>query len=304
MFSSIGTAVATVGAGNILGHLGRRVGGRVINSPRDYALIAALFAVLTFAGMIVAWAGTARARFTEHVKPAEGWRQQTSSFFANREALIIIGVKMAQLIGIASSGAATLFILVDVLRRSPADLPWIGLPVLATSIVATPVLSWASRWIGKKGGYLIGAAATAAGALSWVIAEPGDPLYTLVLRGAVTGIAFSANVMFAMSMLNDAMEMDALRTGLRREGMYAALYSFVEKFGNAVGPAAVGAALSLAGFDKTASVTLANAAQVRQAALLGVAYIPTGCAIVAVTLLAFYQLDRKTLDSARARSAA
>jgi len=304
--SSLGTALGSIGTGQILGMLGRRigVGGRVVNSPRDYALLGLVFAVLLFTGMMIAWAGTRGARFTEQVKSTASWRAQVTSFFANRAALIIIGVKAAQLIGIASASAATLFMIVEILKRSPGVLPFIVLPTLAMSVVATPVLTWLSRWIGKKGGYLIGALATATSALSWVWAQPADPVYFLSIRGAITGIAFSGNVMFAMSMLNDAMEMDALRTGLRREGMYAALYSFVEKFGYAMGPLAVGAALSFAGFDKTASITAANAEHVRQAALLGVAYIPTGCAVVAVILLSFYRLDQKALDTARAASLA
>ncbi len=304
--ASIGTAVATIGSGAILGVLGRRVGfgGRVVNSAHDYVLLGGLFTVLTVAGMIIGWAGTRGARFTEPVKSKATWQAQISSFFANRAALIIIGVKSAQLIGIASASAATFFMLVDILKRSPGDLPAIGLPVLATSVIVTPILTWISKFIGKKGGYMIGALSTAASALSWVWAQPSDPLYFLMLRGAVTGIAFSANVMFATSMLNDAMEMDGLRTGLRREGMYSALYSFVDKFGAAVGPFIVGSALSLAGFDKTASVTAANLAHVRQATLLGVAYIPTGCAVIAVTLLSLYRLDQKALTTAREASAA
>jgi GPH family glycoside/pentoside/hexuronide:cation symporter len=304
--ASIGTAVATIGSGAILGILGRRVGfgGRVVNSAHDYVLLGGLFTVLTVAGMIIGWAGTRGARFTEPVKSKSSLRAQIASFFANRAAMIIIGVKTAQLIGIASASAATFFMLVDILKRSPGDLPAIGLPVLATSVIVTPVLTWLSKFIGKKGGYMIGALSTAASALSWVWAQPSDPLYFLMLRGAVTGIAFSANVMFASSMLNDAMEMDALRTGLRREGMYSALYSFVDKFGAAVGPFIVGSALSLAGFDKTASVTAANLAHVRQATLLGVAYIPTGCAVIAVTLLSLYRLDQRALDKARATSLA
>jgi GPH family glycoside/pentoside/hexuronide:cation symporter len=304
--ASVGTAVATIGSGAILGVLGHRtgLGGRVVNGANDYAVLGAFFTLLTVVGMIVGWAGTRGARFTEPVKSTSTWQAQTSSFFANRAALIIIGVKTAQLIGIASASAATFFMLVEILKRSPGDLPAIGLPLLATSVVVTPILTWLSKWIGKKGGYMIGALSTAASALSWVWAQPTDPLYFLMLRGAVTGVAFSANVMFATSMLNDAMEMDALRTGLRREGMYSALYSFVDKFGGAVGPAIVGAALSLAGFDKTASVTAANLAHVRQATLLGVAYIPTGCAVIAVILLSFYRLDQKALKAAREASLA
>jgi GPH family glycoside/pentoside/hexuronide:cation symporter len=301
MASSVGTAVATVGASAVLGYMGRRTGagGRVVNSASDYALLGVIFALFTGVGMVIAWRWTRTARFTEQKRTTASWIDQVATFFGNRAALIIIGVKLVQLIGIASTASATFFLLVDVLKRSPGDLSVFGLPLLAASLVATPILARLSKLIGKRGGYMIGATATAAGALSWVWATPGEPLFYLTLRGMMTGVAFSGNVMFAMSMLNDAMEMDAHRTGLRREGMYSALYSFVEKFGNAVGPAVVGAALSVAGFDKTASVTAANASAVRQAALLGVAYIPTGCAVIALILLSFYRLDQKTLTAAR-----
>jgi GPH family glycoside/pentoside/hexuronide:cation symporter len=306
MASSVGTAVATVGASAVLGVMGRRAspGGRVVNSAADYALLGVIFAIFTGIGMVIAWRWTRNARFTEQTRTTAPWTAQVATFFANRAALIIIGVKTVQLIGIASTASATFFLLVDVLKRSPGTLSVFGLPLLGASLVATPILARLSKLIGKRGGYMIGAAATAAGALSWVWATPSEPLFYLTLRGMMTGVAFSGNVMFAMSMLNDAMEMDAHRTGLRREGMYSALYSFVEKFGNAVGPAVVGAALSLAGFDKTASITAANAGAVRQAALLGVAYIPTGCAVVALTLLCFYRLDQKTLADARVAGAA
>jgi GPH family glycoside/pentoside/hexuronide:cation symporter len=304
--ASVGTAVATIGASTVLGLLGRRTGfgGRVVNSAHDYLLLGVLFTVLTVAGMVIGWLGTRGARFTEPVRTRSSWRAQIASFLANRAAMLIIGVKCAQLIGIASAGAAGIFMIVEILKRSPGDLAAIQLPSLVVSVAITPVLAWLSKFIGKKGGYMIGAIATAASAFSWVWAQPSDPLYFLMLRGAVTGIAFSANVMFATSMLNDAMEMDGLRTGLRREGMYSALYSFVDKFGFAVGPFLVGAALSMAGFDKTASVTAANLAHVRQATLLGVAYIPTGCAVIAVTLLSLYRLDQKALTTAREASAA
>jgi GPH family glycoside/pentoside/hexuronide:cation symporter len=306
MASSVGTAVATVGASAVLGFMGRRTGpgGRVVNSASDYALLGVIFAIFTGVGMVIAWRGTRNARFTEQKRTTASWIDQVATFFGNRAALIIIGVKLVQLIGIASTASATFFLLVDVLKRSPGDLSVFGLPLLAASLVATPILARLSKLIGKRGGYMIGATATAAGALSWVWATPGEPLFYLTLRGMMTGVAFSGNVMFAMSMLNDAMEMDAHRTGLRREGMYSALYSFVEKFGNAVGPAVVGAALSVAGFDKTASVTAANAGAVRQAALLGVAYIPTGCAVIALILLSFYRLDQKTLAAARVAAGA
>ena len=83
-----------------------------------------------------------------------------------------------------------------------------------------------------------------------------------------------------MSMLTDAMEADAHRTGVRREGMYSALYSFVEKLASSIGPLILGGALSYAGFNPSAPPKIADES-VRQAVLLGVAYVPENMGIFA-----------------------
>lgn len=305
MFASAGGAVSSLSSGFILAGLGEKgADGRTINEASDYAVLGVLYGVLVLIGMLVAWRGTRNARTIQRTSTILPWKVQVSSFFSNVPALLVLGVKGVQLIGIASGGAATFFLMVAVLKRSPAELPLIGLPTLAVSIIATPILARLSKKIGKRGGYLIGAIATGLGSMSWILAQPDDPMYFFVIRGAVMGLAFAGNVMFGMSMLNDAMELDALRTGMRREGLYSAFYSFVEKFGFALGPAVIGVALSAAGFDKTARVTPENYEAVRQATLLGVAYIPTACAAIALTLLAFYRLDEAALSKARAEKAA
>lgn len=303
MFASIGGAVSSLGSGLILAALGEKgPDGRTINDAFDYAVIGGLFAVLVLIGMLIAWRGTRNAHFHKRSSTVLPWKLQASSFLSNTPALLILGVKGVQLIGIASAGAATFFLVIGVLGRSPAEMPLIGLPSMAVAVLITPVLARLSKRIGKRGGYLIGAIATAIGSLSWILAVPGEPVYYLILRGMIMGVAFSANVMFGMSMLNDAMELDAHRTGMRREGLYSAFYSFVEKFGYALGPAAVGVALSMAGFDKAARVTEENFESVRQAALLGVSYIPTACAVIALLLLSVYRLSEDELTKARENS--
>ena len=120
----------------------------------------------------------------------------------------------------------------------------------------------------------------------------------------ILGVGFAGNVMFAMSMITDAIELDNIRTGLNREGMYTAAFSFNEKSAGAMGPALVGAALSFAGFDKSAEINADNYEAVRQATLFGVAYIPAFFAIVSVCILSIYKLDEKALEAARAEKAA
>jgi GPH family glycoside/pentoside/hexuronide:cation symporter len=105
-----------------------------------------------------------------------------------------------------------------------------------------------------------------------------------------------------MSMLTDAMEVDFYRTGLRREGMYSALYSFVEKLATSVGPMILGGALAYAGFDPKAPPTVVDEG-VRQAVLLGIAYVPAAMSLLAVLILSFYKLDERALTAIRAQHA-
>ena len=129
---------------------------------------------------------------------------------------------------------------------------------------------------------MLAAAVNGLVALSWSLASAEEPVWMLALRGFLLGIAFSGNVVSAMSMLTDAMEVDFYRSGLRREGMYSALYSFVEKLATSVGPMILGGALAYAGFDPKAPPTVVNES-VRQAVLIGIAYVPAAMSVVAVS---------------------
>ncbi|MBK6598956.1 MAG: MFS transporter [Proteobacteria bacterium] len=178
-------------------------------------------------------------------------------------------------------------------------LPVFGLATTVAVFVSTPVLLWVGRHLGKKVGYALSAGITGLAALSWMFAQPGDPTWMVLLRGFFLGIAFAGNVMFAMSMLTDAMEVDWHRTGMRREGMYSALYSFVEKLAMSIGPLILGGALSVAGFDPSSPPSEVTPG-VRQAVLLGIAYVPAAMAVVAVAILSFYRLDQRALEASRA----
>lgn len=268
-----------------------------------HATLGAVGAVLIFATMMATYFATARAptRPRSEVKVPLG--QQLRGFLANRPFQQILGVKLAQLIGIASGAGGLVFFLDRVIDRPLTLLPAIGGATLVAALLSTPALVWLSKRVGKKGGYMLSALVTGSVALSWTWAEVGEPTWALLLRGFLLGIAFSGNVLFAMSMLTDAMEVDAHRTGLRREGMYSALYSFIEKLAGAIGPLILGTALGYVGFNARNPPAIADEG-VRQAVLLGIAYIPAAMAVVACTILLFYRLDERALAEARATSRA
>ena len=100
----------------------------------------------------------------------------------------------------------------------------------------------------------------------------------------------------AMSMLTDAIEYDARRTGIRREEVYTAVHSFVEKFTFAMGPLIIGFAMQFAGFDRDLPDEALQTPEVGKALLLGMSYIPTAMGLLAMFILTRYRLTNEQLD--------
>ena len=118
----------------------------------------------------------------------------------------------------------------------------------------------------------------------------------VLARGVVIAVAVAGNVIMAMSMLTDIINYSARSTGIRREGVYTAFYSFVEKFTFAFGPLIVGFAMTLAGFDESLPDEALRTPEIRQALLLAVSYIPIAMNLLSVYLLSGYRLSQKDLE--------
>ena len=295
VIASIGGFLVQSGGGILLDKLGKNSSG--------FMVLGVIGAVAIFITMMIAYFATAKAPSLPQTDTKIPFRDQIAGFLNNKPFQLVLGVKLAQLIGIASSSGGLVFLLATVLGKPLTLMAVIGGAMLIAVFTMTPLLIRLSKRIGKRGAYMVSALVTGAVALSWIWATPAEPIWALGLRGFATGIAFSGNVLFAMSMLTDAMEADTHATGLRREGMYSALYSFIEKLAAAIGPLILGTALSYAGFNAANPPKIADES-VRQAVLLGIAYVPAAMAVIAVVLLSFYTLDEKKLNAMRASSAA
>ncbi|HPF26748.1 MAG TPA: glycoside-pentoside-hexuronide (GPH):cation symporter [Steroidobacteraceae bacterium] len=278
-------------AGNLLESVGKDRSG--------YSMVGWIGAMLILLSMLIAFFGTAKAPAPVKSLNSLPFMEQVRAFGRNRPFQLIMGVKLAQLIGLSASTGGLIFFFARVIDQPLTILGPFGLATTVAVLVSAPALLGISKYIGKRGGYAVAAAITGLASLSWMFAQPGEPLWLLLLRGFFLGVAFAGNVMFAMSMLTDAMEIDWHRTGMRREGMYSALYSFVEKLAMSVGPLILGGALSLAGFNPDSPPSEVTP-QVRQAVLLGIAYVPAAMALVAVSILSFYRLDQQALAESRA----
>jgi len=294
VFASVGGFLAQSIGGLVLDLLGREQYG--------FTVVGASGGVLILITMLIAFFATKHAPSIPRTEVKVSLKDQLKGFVRNVPFQQVLSVKLIQLIGINASSGGLMFFLVNVIDKPLSVLPLIGGPMILAVFVSTPLLVMVSKYVGKRGGYMLSALITGLAAMSWVLAQPGEPTILLALRGFATGIAFAGNVLFAMSMLTDAMEADAHYSGVRREGMYSALYSFIEKIAAAVGPLILGGALAAAGYDPKSPPSEVTD-EVRQAVLLGIAYVPFATAILSCLVLAFYKLDEQELERLRANSA-
>ncbi len=268
----------------------------------SWAVVGLGCAAIVFVTMMIAYFSTASARFTD---PAEDTgenkfaqlRIEFGAVTSNRHFLRLIGVKFAQLMGVQTMAAAMAYFFLQFLKQDFAALGWFFLIVSLSTIVFSPLLVQFSKRYGKKAAYFVAAAVNIAYALSWTFSSAEDPLWMILARGLLVGVAFSGNVIMAMSMLTDIINEDATRTGVRREGAFTALYSFVEKLTGAVGPMIVGVALSVVGFDKDLPFDVPQGGNVDTALLLAVSWLPAIFYFIAAWLLIGYKLREEDVTN-------
>lgn len=133
--------------------------------------------------------------------------------------------------------------------------------LLLVSMVFIPISVPLSKKIGKRLTYQIGLGTIAVGSL--LISIFGQKfginfVYAMmIVNGIGVGLAFVA----PWAMVPDAIEWDAYKTGIRREGVYYGMWTFFSKCGQAISIAITGLILSSSGYvaDAIQSLTTINA---------------------------------------------
>lgn len=182
--------------------------------------------------------------------------------------------------------AFSFFIIVYYLFNGNADAaqPWPtlfgSLGALVTTFLVIPIVTRMSKSMGKKNTFLLSQGISIFGYLSlWFLFVPGQPLWFLI---ALPFHSFGIGSLFVlmMSMTADVIDMDELNTGLRREGIFGAIYWWMVKFGFAIAGGLSGLILSVVGFN-------ADIAQQSDETLTGLRLFYSGFPIMG-TLIALY----------------
>ncbi|HKE11530.1 MAG TPA: MFS transporter [Myxococcota bacterium] len=215
-------------------------------APRAAAAELALPSALAVA-LLLAVTPTFVAEPTRESK--DGGRSLVASLrdvWANPPARRLLLVWFIENAGIGAVGTMAPYVAEYLLRR-PDVVGVLPGAYVVSGVSAIPLWVRISRSLGKRETWLVTMllAACAFGGMGFV--GPGDVGLTIALLG-VAGAAMGSGSVLSASILADVIDLDAERTGQRKEGVYSAAMTFVMKIGVAGVTAVSGFVLGAAGF--------------------------------------------------------
>ncbi len=166
--------------------------------------------------------------------------------WANPPARSLLIVWFIENTGVGAVGTMAPFVAEYLLQR-PELVGLLPATYVIAGIVSIPLWVRASRSFGKRQTWLAAMLLAAASFGGMTFVGPGDVVFVMSLL-AVAGAAMGCGSVLGAALLADVIDLDAERTGERKEGVYAASMTFVMKIGVAGATAASGFVLSAGGF--------------------------------------------------------
>ena len=203
--------------------------------------------------------------------------------------------------------ALTFFVIVYKLFNGDADASgiWVSmfgcLGALGTTFIVIPSVAWLSKKMGKKKAFMLSQSLSLVGYIMlYFLFIPGKPwMYIIALPLFSFGIGSLFTIM--MSMTADVIDLDEIKTGKRREGIFGAIYWWMVKVGYAIAGALSGAIITFVGFNPD----LATVDQ--QAAVDGLhaffCFFPMGGTLLAMLIMRSYSITEESATQTSAELA-
>jgi len=157
------------------------------------------------------------------------------------------------------------------------------------SLSFIPLFRWLSERIGKNKCLVISVCLVlVSAATTWWTFTPACP-WLMLLNTVFIGAGYAGLWLMVPSMQIDVVDLDELKTGERREGSFASVFSWVLKLSFCVGFLISGPLLELTGFDATLEGDQPQA--VLRNMRLGYIAIPVSALLLALLLLKFFPIN-------------
>ena len=238
--------------------------------------------------------GTKEKTYRREDLPKESFFSTYRSVFHNKPFVVLLLTYALHMTGISFLTTILAYYTTNILRRE--DITTTSLIfLLLTAMVFIPVSVLVSKKIGKRRTYQICfAVISSACAIIYFFGHrlPNINFFFALMIYAGIGVGFSYVAPFAM--VPDVIEYQAAKTGVRNEGAYYGMWTFVSKLGTALAIFVTGQILELGGYISRAGEAAAiQPASVSGAIRIIIGPIPIVVLAAAIAVVQLYPLERK-----------
>lgn len=295
VFSTLGVLVGVGVAQPLIYGLGGGVHG--------WTVMALVLGAICLVTMLVTAIGLARVPLIRDQTMPGSLLSQIGAIGGNKPYLVLLTTCLIQNIGQASGYTVIGFIYLYAIQAIWI-VPLFILVMAISGIAAQPLWLGLSRRWGKERTYVVASAAWAVVTATWFFIHPADDVLLTIpgvgalgtqhllvlLRGAVIGVVNSAFVMLSLSMLTDTIDYERRRKGIANEGVFAGLFSALEKLSFALGPVVAGLVMSGFGFVSSTGGAVTQSSHAITGIVLLYSLIPAATQVVSLLVFSRYRL--------------
>lgn len=292
---AVGLIMGGALAPKIVGWVAQTPGGTLREGYRWMGL--ALAGVI---GLSTLWvfAGTAKARSQTRGAASVPLGEQLRIAWANKPFVVLIAANIVQYVsaGIGYAGGFFFFAYALGLGMQVFDVIPIWIIIISiASIGSMPLLVWAASRFGKMRVYKWSLALYALSIQGYFLVDAGS-FWIVWLIAVAIGLFNGGFILMSFSVLTDTVAYDRLRSGISREGALSAVYSAVDKVGNALGATLLLGFLSLVGFVESSDGSLPGQSEaVLRWITLAYVVAPALLHLGSILILNRYRLDAADL---------
>ncbi|WP_110985070.1 MFS transporter [Acaryochloris thomasi] len=173
--------------------------------------------------------------------------QQFKVALSNRPFLFVAGIYLCSWLGVQVTAAMLPYYVVNWMGLPEQHFTQMALTVQGTALVMMFVWSYLGQRIGKHAVYCCGVPLTLLAQVSLFLLQPGQ-VGLMYAGGVLAGLGLSVAYLVPWSLLPDVVDLDELKTGERREGIFFGLVVQLQKVAIALSIFMVGKILDGSGF--------------------------------------------------------
>jgi len=175
------------------------------------------------------------------------WRQSVIEPFGIRTFVYALLMFLFAFVAIDTVGSVIVYFMKNYLGRGGETSFVLG-TLLVAQAVSLPFFTWLSKRTSKRTGYVTGALIWMVTMLFSFLIVPEAAAFVIYVFAAMAGLGAGGVVVMMYAIFPDIPDIDELKSGKRREGIYFALLIFMRKLSSAVALFFVAQALGLAGY--------------------------------------------------------